>query len=1006
MRLRNLLSLMTLVAVMIFMPVFVYSGTVSLPKTGQTQSYYTGDDGDLQKGVTWPTPRFTDNGDGTITDNLTGLMWTQNANPAGSTLNWYEALTYVNSLSFANHSDWRMPNIVELESLIHSGQANQKTWLESQGFTNVMAGDNTVYWVSTAYVNYTGGAWGIRMTDGSYYAFHGDFGTSKSDTIMNSNNNDISVQTYVWPVRCANSSDNDPGDACTGGTISLPKTGQAESEATGDDGDLQMGVAWPTPRFTDNGDGTITDNLTGFMWLKDTNCMATQGIDADGKVTWYTALDFITEMNDGTYSNCNAGYTDWRLPNRKELLSVEKWIGDQGITCGPSDNCMHDLWFAAEGFTNPGIWGRYWTSTTSAELSDKAFITWLAVGMVERGMGNTVKNPNGGVPGGAAGTGFDKSTDGWFLVWPVRTIQYDLTVSVSPSVGGTVTSSPSGINCPGDCTESYYDGTSVTLTANPNTVDGYVFTGWAGACSGTETTCDILINEAKSVTANFTILGTPDIAVVPTDLTVDFGGVNLFSSSDTTITVSNDGDLDLNIGTITGPSSPFSIVSDTCSDTTLSPTESCTITLRFSPETSGSFNSSLNIPSNDPDENPVVIDLTGTGISQGADITVEPVTIAFGSMNLSLSRDVTITVRNDGDLDLNIDTITGPSSPFSKVSDTCSGNNLARFASCQIRVRFSPETSGSFNSSLNIPSNDPDENPVTVALTGRGVSGTGPDIGVSTNEMSDFLNTALNSTSDGTLRIYNDGSAGLSIEAITIAGSDSDKFTINQDNCSGQTITSYCDVVVRLRAQSQAGGPFIAHLLISSNDSDEGIVKVGLIGSTIETGNTAPTTKPTLQSPANGATTSQITFAWTDAEDPSSDDAVDGGVLNHRLYYGTDPSFVGATVLPGQTAFLGTGSEVRYAMVLGDSVVIMVLFGVSVIGGFLLRKKARFLIMFLIVMVVFTGGLFLNSCGGGGTSVEYGTSEVQAGTYYWKVVADDGKGGVTQSDTYSFTVGE
>src|SRR5215831_10404550 len=52
----------------------------------------------------------------------------------------------------------------------------------------------------------------------------------------------------------------------------VPRTGQTTSYAAGDDGALQKGVAWPTPRFTDNNNGTITDNLTGLIWLKNANC--------------------------------------------------------------------------------------------------------------------------------------------------------------------------------------------------------------------------------------------------------------------------------------------------------------------------------------------------------------------------------------------------------------------------------------------------------------------------------------------------------------------------------------------------------------------------------------------------------------------------------------------------------------------------------------------------------------------------------------------------------------
>ena len=76
---------------------------LGLQKTGQTTSYATGDDGDLEQGIAWSLPRFTNNGDGTITDNLTGLMWERvlSATPR----NWTEALTYASDLPLASYSD-------------------------------------------------------------------------------------------------------------------------------------------------------------------------------------------------------------------------------------------------------------------------------------------------------------------------------------------------------------------------------------------------------------------------------------------------------------------------------------------------------------------------------------------------------------------------------------------------------------------------------------------------------------------------------------------------------------------------------------------------------------------------------------------------------------------------------------------------------------------------------------------------------------------------------------
>ncbi len=82
--------------------------------------------------------------------------------------------------------------------------------------------------------------------------------------------------------------------------------------------------------------------------------------------------------------------------------------------------------------------------------------------------------------------------------------QFDLMVSKSGTGAGTVTSSPAGIDCGSDCSESLLDGTSVTLTATPAT--GSSFTGWSGSgCSGTST-CTVVMSEARAVTAEFVVV--------------------------------------------------------------------------------------------------------------------------------------------------------------------------------------------------------------------------------------------------------------------------------------------------------------------------------------------------------------------------------------------------------------------------------------------------------------------------------------------------------------------
>ena len=103
----------------------------AVPKTGQTSSYVSGDDGDLARGVAWPVPRFTDNANGTVTDNLTGLIWTKNAETFATMTcsNALAACTTLNSgeggLSDGSaEGDWRLPNVRELQSLLDYGQSS------------------------------------------------------------------------------------------------------------------------------------------------------------------------------------------------------------------------------------------------------------------------------------------------------------------------------------------------------------------------------------------------------------------------------------------------------------------------------------------------------------------------------------------------------------------------------------------------------------------------------------------------------------------------------------------------------------------------------------------------------------------------------------------------------------------------------------------------------------------------------------------------------------------
>ena len=140
----------------------------ALPKTGHQYSYYPGDDGYHQMGVPTQGNRFIDNGDGTITDRVTGLTWVKDpaSIPGGlfaSPLYWYDAIDACENLNYAGYDDWRLPNINELMSLIdHSRYEPAFDTLYFTPPVNMW----TVYWSSSICAPWTDGAWTMYAYDG------------------------------------------------------------------------------------------------------------------------------------------------------------------------------------------------------------------------------------------------------------------------------------------------------------------------------------------------------------------------------------------------------------------------------------------------------------------------------------------------------------------------------------------------------------------------------------------------------------------------------------------------------------------------------------------------------------------------------------------------------------------------------------------------------------------------------------------------------------------------
>ncbi|MBN8279470.1 MAG: choice-of-anchor D domain-containing protein [Gammaproteobacteria bacterium] len=257
-------------------------------------------------------------------------------------------------------------------------------------------------------------------------------------------------------------------------------------------------------------------------------------------------------------------------------------------------------------------------------------------------------------------------------------------------------------------------------------------------------TLDIPSNDADeasvtlAVSGNGTALPVPSISVTDsvapaTDQNVPFGSTAIGTTLTRTVTVANEGNADLVIGTLTGLAPPFSLGADNCSGQTVAPAGSCTVDVDFSPAAVGAASDSLDIPSNDASTPVATVTVSGTGTSTATpDISVtdntlpaDDLLVPFGNVTEGTTRDRTVTVTNAGGLNLVIGAVAGSNpvaAPFSIVSDDCSSETLAPGGSCIITLRYAPPATGSAADTLDIPSNDPDEATVTVSLTGTGIT--------------------------------------------------------------------------------------------------------------------------------------------------------------------------------------------------------------------------------------------------------------------------------------------
>jgi hypothetical protein len=265
---------------------------------------------------------YTNNYDGTITDNVTGIMWQQSPDSEGNAdidsndkMTYTEAVDYCDGLSLAGYEDWRLPTIKQLYSLIDF-RGTDPSGYQGENVSGLIPFIDTDYFAFA----YGDPAANERIIDAQYVSSTRYVGTAMGQqSAFGVNFADGRIKGYPLHLEFF--------VICARDTSSY---GQNE--------------------FIDNGDGTITDQATGLMWAQDDSAF---GMD------WSEALAWVQQQNDASY----LGYNDWRLPNAKELQSIV----DYSRSPDTSNSAAIDPLFSASSITNEANqtdYPAYWSSTT------------------------------------------------------------------------------------------------------------------------------------------------------------------------------------------------------------------------------------------------------------------------------------------------------------------------------------------------------------------------------------------------------------------------------------------------------------------------------------------------------------------------------------------------------------------------------------------------------------------------------------------------------------------
>ncbi len=510
---RKVSYLLTIALLLMFLPSIALSATATPLQTGQKLCFNTaggvqacsggsiaGQDGYYRTGVFWNKSRFSlvtsGSTAGTLVDNTTGLVWpadptalpTPLCGIAVSNPTWANALLYVGCLNsyssgagYLGITGWRLPNVVEMASLMNRGHGESTTSFDD--WTSASGTNTTTYtnenWLKQSATPGTGNTLNSYFTG---FATTGLYWTSTSDNVtsnawvvdMTTDRITTAAKTtttsmYIVPV--------------SGTTTVLPLTGQTKCynasgtevtcSGTGQDGEKLQGLALPTTRFStvtaSDSKTCITDSYTGLMW---SGTDTTAGMNG----SWYSSITAIATTNSSGY----CGYTDWRMANVNEMNSLLNY----GQTA-------QDAWLRTSGFSSGvAVPTTYWTSTASDLAPTERFIVDMSAGV------------NGVVTTQAS----DNTTTSRFLM--VRSGQFNISGTTTNSAHGTVSCSPStvsGSTSSSTCTVTPATGYKRDTSSGTGLKDNGVDATPSGDATATQTYTLSNVSASHIVRGSFTI---------------------------------------------------------------------------------------------------------------------------------------------------------------------------------------------------------------------------------------------------------------------------------------------------------------------------------------------------------------------------------------------------------------------------------------------------------------------------------------------------------------------